>query len=71
MNTIGMNRRAFLAAGGAALASVSAPRLGWAQAAYPSKNMDVLIPTGEGGGVDQAARAFTRVWAKHLGANFE
>ena len=38
---------------------------------FPSKNMQVLIPTGEGGGVDQAARAFNRIWAKHLGTNFE
>jgi len=65
------NRRELLAMGGAALATVAAPGIARAQAAYPSQNMQVLIPTGEGGGVDQAARAFTRVWAKHLGANFE
>ncbi len=66
-----VNRRELLAMGGAALATVAAPSIVRAQAAYPSQNMQVLIPTGEGGGVDQAARAFTRVWAKHLGANFE
>jgi tripartite-type tricarboxylate transporter receptor subunit TctC len=66
-----VNRRDLLALGGAALATAAVPGIARAQAAYPSQNMQVLIPTGEGGGVDQAARAFTRVWAKHLGANFE
>ncbi|MBE0531951.1 MAG: twin-arginine translocation signal domain-containing protein [Rhodospirillales bacterium] len=38
---------------------------------FPSKSMRVAIPTGEGGGVDDAARAFTNVWAEKLGASFE
>lgn len=38
---------------------------------FPSKSMRVAIPTGEGGGVDNAARAFTGIWAEKLGANFE
>lgn len=66
-----MTRRGFLAAGGAAAAALCAPSIVRAEAAFPSENMEVLVPTGEGGGVDQAARAFTRVWSKHLGANFE
>ncbi|BCJ91903.1 hypothetical protein IZ6_26380 [Terrihabitans soli] len=65
-----MTRRGFLAAGTAATAALCAPGIARAQE-FPSETMQVLIPTGEGGGVDQAARAFTRVWAKHLGKNFE
>ncbi|MDR6951667.1 tripartite-type tricarboxylate transporter receptor subunit TctC [Ancylobacter sp. 3268] len=67
--SIMFNRRHVLLAGaGAAFASL-APA---AQAAgYPDKPLQVLIPTGEGGGVDQAARAFNRIWSKYLGANFE
>lgn len=66
-----MTRRGFLATGGAAAAALCAPTILRAEAAFPSDNMQVLVPTGEGGGVDQAARAFTRIWSKHLGANFE
>ncbi len=68
----GMTRRGFLATGSAAAAAFGVPAVARSQgAAFPSDNIQVLVPTGEGGGVDQAARAFTRVWAKHLGANFE
>lgn len=66
-----ISRRAVLAGGAGAIAALSMPGIVRAQDAFPSKNMQVLIPTGEGGGVDQAARAFNRVWSKHLGANFE
>lgn len=38
---------------------------------FPSKNIRVAIPTGEGGGVDDAARAFTSVWSEKLGTSFE
>ncbi len=38
---------------------------------FPSKSMRVAIPTGEGGGVEEAARAFTAVWTKKLGQGFE
>jgi len=38
---------------------------------YPSKNIQVIIPTGEGGAMDRAVRAFTSVWSKELGTNFE
>lgn len=71
MGNMGMTRRSLLAAGGATIAALGAPRIVRAQAAFPSETMQVLVPTGEGGGVDQAARAFTRIWNKHLGANFE
>jgi tripartite-type tricarboxylate transporter receptor subunit TctC len=65
-----ITRRSFMAAGSAAAAALCAPSIARAQE-YPSETLKVVIPTNEGGGVDQAARAFTRVWAKHLGQNFE
>ncbi|MBS9478947.1 tripartite tricarboxylate transporter substrate-binding protein [Ancylobacter radicis] len=64
------NRRHVLFAGAGALAASLAPAAR-ATGAFPDKPLQVLIPTGEGGGVDQAARAFNRIWAKYLGANFE
>lgn len=73
---INLNRRHFLLTGASAALGVAAtPAIlsSSARAAddFPDKPMQVLIPTGEGGGVDQAARAFDRIWAKYLGANFE
>ncbi len=66
-----LDRRNFLkttaAAGGMALA---AP--GIAQAAgYPERNINVIIPTREGGGADRNFRAFTSIWKEKLGAEFE
>ena len=67
--SIMLNRRHVLLAGAGA---VFVPLASAVQAAgYPDKPLQVLIPTGEGGGVDQAARAFNRIWSKYLGANFE
>ncbi|MCS0503662.1 Bug family tripartite tricarboxylate transporter substrate binding protein [Ancylobacter mangrovi] len=72
---LSLNRRHFMLSGAAALGAAASPGLlsSAARAAddFPDKPMQVLVPTGEGGGVDQAARAFDRVWAKYLGANFE
>jgi tripartite-type tricarboxylate transporter receptor subunit TctC len=65
-----LTRRGFVAAGTAAAAALCAPGFARAQE-FPAETLQVLVPTGEGGGVDQAARAFTRVWNKHLGQNFE
>ncbi len=42
-----------------------------AQAAYPSRNFRVIIPTGQGGGAEKLARAFDVVWSKLLGQPFE
>lgn len=70
MSDLVVTRRGFIAGSGALAASLCAPAIARA-ATFPSDTMEVLVPTGEGGGVDQAARAFTRVWSKHLGANFE
>ena len=38
---------------------------------YPKKNIEVIVPTSEGGAMDRAVRAFTSVWSKELGVNFE
>jgi tripartite-type tricarboxylate transporter receptor subunit TctC len=61
-------RRRIVAGAGAALAlgSVNAR----AQA-YPSKNMRVVIPTGQGGGAERLARAFDAFWGPMLKTNFE
>ena len=38
---------------------------------FPSRNIDIIIPTGEGGSMDRAVRAFTNVWREHLGTSFQ
>ena len=38
---------------------------------FPSKNMRVVIPTGQGGGAERLARSFDEVWSKLLKTNFE
>jgi len=40
-------------------------------AAYPERNIDVIVPTREGGGADRNLRAFTSVWKNYLNTNFE
>lgn len=40
-------------------------------AAFPDRNLKVVIPTGQGGGAERLARTFSDVWKKSLGANFE
>ena len=42
-----------------------------ALAAYPERNIDVVIPTREGGGADRLFRAATTMWKKYLNTNFE
>src|SRR5262245_34900115 len=61
-------RRRLLAGASAALAL--AP-LGTRAQAFPSKNMRVVIPTGQGGGADRLARTFDDFWAPQLKTNFE
>jgi tripartite-type tricarboxylate transporter receptor subunit TctC len=44
----------------------------WARAqAYPSKNINVVIPTGQGGGADRLARVFDDFWGPLLKTHFE
>lgn len=71
MSDNALTRRSFIASSSVAAAALFAPAIVRAEAPFPSENIQVLVPTGEGGGVDQAARAFTKVWSKHLGTNFE
>lgn len=70
----GFSRRSFLKGGAAALSaaglSISGALPAFAQN-FPSRNIDIVIPTGAGGGADRDARAFTQIWAKHLATNFE
>ena len=73
-NKFQISRRAVLqgtaaSLGLAAFASL-APRSARA-ADYPSRSIKVAIPTGQGGAVDNAARAFTGVWGPKLDTGFE
>jgi tripartite-type tricarboxylate transporter receptor subunit TctC len=63
-------RRRFLASTGAGLGLLSLPRPIWAQD-FPSRNFQVTIATGEGGGADRDTRVFCDVWGNYIDANFE
>ncbi|MDX1527086.1 MAG: tripartite tricarboxylate transporter substrate-binding protein [Gammaproteobacteria bacterium] len=68
------SRREFLKVSGAALAAggVSTLPLRFASAQnFPSRNINVYVPTREGGGADRNLRAFSNVWKKYLNTNFE
>ena len=65
------NRRGFLKTGAATGAmALAAPGIARA-AGYPERNINVIIPTREGGGADRNFRAFTSVWKDKLGTEFE
>jgi tripartite-type tricarboxylate transporter receptor subunit TctC len=71
----GIERRRFLQqstafAGAAGLGSFVGITPALAQS-FPNQNIDIIIPTGEGGGADRDARAFAKIWANHLDTNFE
>ena len=68
MKPTSYTRRRLLA--GATAAAALAP-LGVRAQAFPSKNIRVVIPTGQGGGAERLARSFDEVWAKLLKTNFE
>jgi tripartite-type tricarboxylate transporter receptor subunit TctC len=53
-----------------AAAAVSLPLGAWGQA-FPSRNMRVVIPTGQGGGADRLARVFDDFWGPLLKTKFE
>ena len=68
-------RRSFLKGGTAAL-GMGALAGGFSRRAaaadFPSRTMEVIVPTREGGGADRNLRAVTGVWSKYLeGAVFE
>jgi tripartite-type tricarboxylate transporter receptor subunit TctC len=73
-NHLKSSRRGFLRSS-AALAGASAlaaSPLGSAFAeTFPSRNINVYVPTREGGGADRNLRAFTGVWKKYLKTEFE
>jgi putative tricarboxylic transport membrane protein len=68
-------RRSFLQGSAAVLgagALAGAPFRGAAAADFPSRTIEVIVPTREGGGADRNLRAVTDVWSKYLeGAVFE
>ena len=69
MTQTSITRRRLLA--GMAAASSLGPYAGaWGQA-FPSRNMKVVIPTGQGGGAERLARAFDDLWGKLLKTKFE
>ena len=55
---------------GAAALGHTVPRSLMAQD-FPSRNINVVVPTAEGGGADRNLRAFTAVWQKYLPTSFE
>jgi tripartite-type tricarboxylate transporter receptor subunit TctC len=62
-------RRRLLAGSAAALAL--GPMAGARAQAFPSRNMRVVVPTGQGGGADRLARVFDDFWAPLLKTRFE
>ncbi len=68
MKATSPSRRRFVAGAGAALALGPLRARGQA---YPSKNIRVVIPTGQGGGADRLARTFDDFWGPLLKTNFE
>jgi len=66
------SRRRFLQGSAAVGAAAMTAPLGTALGAgYPSQNIDVVIPTREGGGADRNFRAFTSLWKNYLNTKFE
>lgn len=65
------SRRAFLQGTAAAGLAATLPFNSALGAGFPERNLSVYVPTREGGGADRNLRAFTTVWKKYLGVNFE
>jgi len=68
-----VSRRSVLKAGAAAAVVGGAAGLTSRAfaAGYPERNIDIIVPTAEGGGADRNMRAFNAVWKKYLDTNFE
>ena len=64
-----MRRRVLRGALGAA--ALSQFPFAFGQAAYPSGNMRVIVPTGQGGSADRLARVFDDFWGPLLKTHFE
>ena len=73
-NFLKPTRRKFMK-GAAATAGVAAmagsPFKSAFGAKFPDRNMNVFVPTREGGGADRNLRAFTGIWKKYLKTKFE
>src|SRR6056297_3608289 len=66
-----INRRTLLGTGAAAAAlTLATPGLVRANT-FPEGNINVFVPTAEGGGADRNFRAFSSVWKDKLGTDFE
>jgi tripartite-type tricarboxylate transporter receptor subunit TctC len=67
-----IGRRTMLKYGASAgLMGAVAPGISFGQGAYPNRNINVVIATGQGGGAETVARAFTAVMRTDLGVEFE
>lgn len=64
-----MRRRLLRGALGAA--ALSQVPFGFAADKFPSDNMRVIVPTGQGGSADRLARTFDDFWGPLLGTHFE
>lgn len=65
-------RRQVLAGAAGVATTAAAPAiLRPARAAFPERNIKVVIPTGQGGGADRLARSFADIWRKSLNVAFE
>jgi tripartite-type tricarboxylate transporter receptor subunit TctC len=65
-----MNRR-FLLRGALGAAALSQSPFSVAADKYPSGNMRVIVPTGQGGSADRLARTFDDFWGPELKTHFE
>ncbi len=65
-----LTRRNFMASAAAGTAAMSIMGPAWGQS-FPSRNLQITIPTSEGGGADRDTRIFCNVWRKYLDTNFE
>jgi tripartite-type tricarboxylate transporter receptor subunit TctC len=66
-----LSRRGFLKASAAAAAASGIGTVPAFAQSFPERNIDVVIPTREGGGADRLFRAFSSVWKNYLTTDLE
>jgi len=69
-----LDRRMLLRGTAAAFGAAAVSSLPFSSAfaaKFPARNINVSVPTREGGGADRLNRSITGVWKKYLGVNFE
>jgi tripartite-type tricarboxylate transporter receptor subunit TctC len=64
------DRRGFLAGSAALLGASALGGRAFAQS-FPERNLEIIIPTAEGGGADRDARTFTTIWGGKINTGFE